>query len=107
MILDALQKLLDEEQAAIACLDGERLDRIAQRKIGLVGRLRSTLTETPSAELAAQLRATLIRADVNRMLLGEAQRILSAALGLVDDEGTYDSRARVFRHRPSLAFTDV
>lgn len=107
MILDALRRLLDEEQAAIARLDGECLDRIAQKKIDLVERLRSTLTETPNTELVTQLRATLIQADVNRMLLGEAQRVLSAALGLVDDEGTYDSRARVFRHRPSLAFTDV
>jgi len=80
-VLGRLGELLSEERAAIAALDGARVEAIAYEKLALVGQLEA-LSAAERSAIAPQLRALVAELRRNGVLLVHAKGILTEVLRL-------------------------
>jgi flagellar biosynthesis/type III secretory pathway chaperone len=77
-ILDELETLLEEERLGIRKLHGQRIEAIAQKKLGLMKRLDATL-EIRKAEHAPRFKEIVRRLRHNGVLLFHARSVLVEA----------------------------
>ncbi|MSP59500.1 MAG: hypothetical protein EXR72_04000 [Myxococcales bacterium] len=110
-ILFALERALTRERAALQALDMDAMAALTEKKQALCDRLRALAdrSEAGTAEVRSEdaaivklrgevrLAALRIRvhAEANAALLEDATAAIGEALGLRQDSGTYDHRARV------------
>jgi len=117
--IGALSALLEKERRAVAVLDPRELREIGEQKAPLVERLQALtraaaqpdLRVAAAGDVRSPLRAQvrdaagrlLAQAEANAALLNDAIHALSAALGIEQEMGTYDARARVQRRVRAFA----
>lgn len=105
-----LSQLLERERHAVSALDPAGLARLAEQKVKLLDGLRDliALPGSPSRPrprqhqaLRDEVRVAALRlsalAEANLALLSDAIRTMSSALGIEQETGTYDARARITR----------
>jgi len=90
-----LERLLVRERDAARVLDTNALVAISEQKQAMAAELRSLLAQAPCSPA---VRAAVARlgalAEANAALLSDAVAMMSESLGLREDSGTYDARAR-------------
>jgi flagellar biosynthesis/type III secretory pathway chaperone len=92
-VFNELDRVLDEERAAIRALDGERVNALADAKSALVQSLQhEPLDRRP--ELAPRLRALAAGLRRNAVLLAHARDCLQDVLAVVHTTPLSPSRAR-------------
>lgn len=101
-LLDELERVLGDEQRAVAALDLELLERMTAEKQRLAAALGAARDGGGALPPAAVARVAAL-ADANAALLASAVGTMKEALGVDRPLGTYDARARLRAGPASLA----